>query len=88
MTQTLLTRKDLCTRWGDTLSTIVRYEKDGVITRLPDFPTPKYSLTEIEELEAGGRDSLLNKLRKENQELRHTVGVLEAKLETARRLLT
>jgi len=85
--RTTLTRAELAERWGDDVSTIIRYEKSGIIKRLPGFPTVKYSIAAIELVEAGDRDTMLDRLRRENEELRQALETKTATLETLRRLI-
>lgn len=51
MEQTLLSRKELAERWGLAPKTIEKYEIDGVINRVKDIPTPRYSIESIKKLE-------------------------------------
>lgn len=50
MEQTLFSRKELCERWGLSYNTICNYEKEGKITRNPNFENPMYYLYEIVKL--------------------------------------
>ena len=86
--RTTLTRSELAERWGDDVSTIIRYEKSGIIKRLPGFPTVKYSIAAIELVEAGDRDTMLDRLRRENEQLRTELETAKTKLDIARRALT
>lgn len=49
--KTLISREELSERWGVSTQSIINYEKDGVITRNPNIPVPRYSLYEICKLE-------------------------------------
>lgn len=51
MEKTLLSREDLAQRWGVNVRTIIKYEQDGIITRNPNLPTPRYSIFEINKLD-------------------------------------
>lgn len=52
---TLLTRKDVETRWGVSVETVKRREKDGTLTPvyLPGGRLVRYRLSEILKLEGG-----------------------------------
>ncbi|MFT8351272.1 transcription factor [Clostridium saccharoperbutylacetonicum] len=56
MEQTLLSRQDLAKRWNLNPRTIVDYEQNGVIKRVPKLQVPRYSLSQIEEIENDGLD--------------------------------
>lgn len=57
MEQTLLSRQDLAKRWGFTSTRAIEsYELSGIIKRVPNLPTPRYTLYEIEKLEMVGQD--------------------------------
>ncbi len=54
MEQKLLSRQDLAKRWNLNSRTIVDYEQNGVIRRVPKLQVPRYSLSQIEEIEEAG----------------------------------
>ncbi|MFW2503808.1 transcription factor [Clostridium diolis] len=55
MKQILLSRQDLADRWGFSSTKVIEnYESSGIIKRVPNLPTPRYSLYEIERLESMG----------------------------------
>lgn len=55
--QTLISRQDLSKRWGfNSTKVIENYELNGIIKRVPNIPTPRYSLYEIEKIEMLGLD--------------------------------
>lgn len=57
MEQTLLSRQDIAKRWGFSSTKVIEnYELNGIIKRVPNLPTPRYSLYEIEKLEILGQD--------------------------------
>lgn len=57
MAQTLLSRQDIAKRWGFSSTKVIEnYELNGIIKRVPNLPTPRYSLYEIEKLEILGQD--------------------------------
>lgn len=71
MQKTLLSPKELGERWGYSLASIDRLEKNGVIHRVKGLNNVKYSLREIEKIETLGRKdlnevSLLDYKRMEN----------------------
>ncbi|GAA0678850.1 transcription factor [Clostridium cadaveris] len=47
----LISRQMLAERWSLTPQAILNYENEGVITRNPHIPTPRYSLSEILKIE-------------------------------------
>ena len=49
--QTLLSRQDLAKRWNITPQAVINYEQQGILTRNPNIPTPRYNLYEIERKE-------------------------------------
>ena len=79
--QTLLSRQDLAKRWNITPQAILNYEQQGILTRNPNIPTPRYNLYEIEKIEnmgvgeniTGYLQRELNNLRKENRELKEKI---------------
>ncbi|MBY0755060.1 transcription factor [Clostridium sardiniense] len=84
MDKTMISRNSLAERWDLDSNTIYRYEKDGIITRNPNIPTPRYSLEEIvgiEEFEKNPMspyerrqlNSEISKLKRENEELREFI---------------
>lgn len=79
--KTVIDRLNLAERWDVSVETIRAYERDGVITRLPRFPAPRYSLKEVEEIENNGRDNLMIAKNKEIQELKMRNAELEQKIE-------
>jgi hypothetical protein len=80
MEQTLLSRQDLAKRWGfNSTKVIENYELSGIIKRVPNLPTPRYSIYEIEKLEMVGQD--LNPLSPlERRRLEKKVDDLEKEL--------
>ena len=48
----LLSRQSLAKRWDFASTQVIEnYEAQGIITRVPSLPTPRYSLEEIERIE-------------------------------------
>jgi hypothetical protein len=57
MNQTLFSKQDLAKRWGFSSTKVIEnYEQNGIIKRVPKLPTPRYSIYEIEKVEAIGMD--------------------------------
>ena len=56
MEQTLLSRQELAERWGFSAAAIMNYELEGLITRIPDIPSPRYALAEILKIQNLGKD--------------------------------
>lgn len=57
MDHILLSRQSLANRWDFTDTKVIsNYESDGIITRVPGIPSPRYSLREIEEIENLGQN--------------------------------
>lgn len=55
MGQALLSRQDLAKRWGFSSTKVIEnYELNGIIKRVPGLPTPRYALSQIEEIEEAG----------------------------------
>ena len=52
--QVLLSRKELSKRWCITDAALANYETQGIITRVPGIPTPRYHIDEIEKIENEG----------------------------------
>ena len=67
----LLSRQTLAKRW-DFASTkaIESYEAQGIITRVPNLPTPRYSLEEIERIETVGDYNPLSPIERKRLERR------------------
>ena len=46
--KTLLSRQSLAKRWDFTSTQVIeKYESEGIITRVPKIPSPRYSMDEI-----------------------------------------
>lgn len=93
--QTLISRQSLAKRWDfkDT-KVIYNYELDGIITRVPGIPCPRYSMEEILKIENYGQD--LNpfsplerrRLEREIEEKNRKINMLEDKLRNIKIALT
>ncbi|MEG0668527.1 MAG: transcription factor [Clostridium sp.] len=80
MEKTLLSRKTLSERWDFTSTKVIEnYETDGIITRVPSLPTPRYSVDEIMKIETIGNMNPLSPL--ERRRLENRINKLEKELE-------
>ena len=74
MEQVLLSREDISKRWGVTMQTVINYENNGIITRIPSIPTPRYRLKEILDVEGTNISEMSplerRKLETENKQLK------------------
>lgn len=87
MQQTLLSRQSLAARWDfESTKVIENYEKAGIITRVPNLPTPRYSLEEIIKIEIAGLNtnplSPLERIKKDKkiEKLEKEIDLLKFKL--------
>lgn len=94
MGQILLSRRDLAKRWGFTSTKVIEnYELNGIITRVPSIPTPRYSLFQIEEIEAAGLElsplspANCRRLERRIEELEREVEMYKTKIENAKMAL-
>lgn len=78
MDKTLLTRKEICERWGLSYNTICNYETSGTLTRNPNFDNPMYYIEEIIKIESLQEPNPLSPL--ERRQLEKKVGDLEKEL--------
>jgi hypothetical protein len=58
MEQIMISRETLAERWDLTTRTVINYELDGVITRNPNIPVPRYNMQEILKLEGSDLNPL------------------------------
>lgn len=84
---TIINRKDLAERWGTNVTTLDDWERSGVIKRLPRYPSPRYSLAEVEKVESNGMDNLVKKKDRIIREQAERIEELEARLENIRRVI-
>lgn len=91
MEQTLLTRNELAKRWGISLKSVINYEQDGIISRIPKIPAPRYSLNEILNIEQTDMSEnsplFVKQLKKENKQLKEENEKLNKKLNLIRQAL-
>jgi len=83
---TIINRKDLADRWGTNVTTLDAWERSGVIKRLPRYPSPRYSLADVEKAESSGMDNLLKKKDGVIRDQAVRIQELEVKLENIRRI--
>lgn len=84
---TIINRKNLAGRWDTDVTTLDDWERKGVIKRLPRYPSPRYSLADVEKAESSGMDNLLKKKEQIIRELQSKNEELEMKLENIRRAI-
>jgi len=93
MKQILLSRQDLAARWNLNARTIIEYELNGVIKRVPKLQVPRYAISQIEEIENAGLDinplSPIERKRLERRilELEEKVNHYEEKINSAKMAL-
>ena len=68
--QTLISRQSLAKRWDFTDTKVIyNYEAEGIITRIPGIPSPRYSMEEIFKIEnLGGNINPLSPLERRRLE--------------------
>lgn len=79
--KTLISRKTLAERWDyDSTRAIIDMEQEGIITRIPEVSSPRYSIEEILRIENLGKD--INPLSPlERRRLEKRIEDLEKQLE-------
>ncbi|MBW8380996.1 MAG: hypothetical protein K0M69_00540 [Youngiibacter sp.] len=83
---TTMTRKEVAERLGVSGPTVDKLEREGILKRLRYFDTPRYSVSDIEIIEAGSTEKSIRNLRRRIDELEAEVEVYKAKLEGIRRI--
>lgn len=58
MDQALISRETLAKRWEISIPTVINYENEGLITRVPGIPSPRYNIEEIMEVEGSDMNPL------------------------------
>ena len=87
--QTLLSRQDLAKRWNITPQAILNYEQQGILTRNPNIPTPRYNLIDVERIEnMGAGENVTGYLERENKRLRKENRELKEKIQTILNVLS
>lgn len=84
MEKALISRKSLSERWDyDSTRAIVDMEQEGIITRIPEVSSPRYSMEEILRIENLGRE--VNPLSPlERKRLEKKIELLENELNSYR----
>lgn len=70
MEKTLITRKELCERWGLHYNTICNYENNGMLTRNLHFDSPMYYMEEIIKIELLNEPNPLSPIERRRLERR------------------
>lgn len=91
MEQVLISRETLAKRWEVTTRTVINYEQEGMITRNPNIPVPRYNLEEIMRLEGTELSPLSplerRRLEKSIEELTKERDYWKSKVETVKSAL-
>lgn len=91
MEQVLISRETLAKRWDVTTRTVINYEQEGLITRNPNVPVPRYNLEEIMKLEGSELNPLSplerRRLEKQVEELTKERDYWKSKVETVKAAL-
>jgi len=91
MEQTMISRETLAKRWDLTTRTVINYELEGVITRNPNIPVPRYSINEILKLEGAELNPLSplerRRLDKEIEDLKKELSLYRDKFTNLKMLL-
>lgn len=92
MEQTLLSRKDLATRWGVSTATVDRRVREGKLTPVKGFKTPQFNLYDILKIEGTDTSKLSpferRRLEREKAELEQKVMELEEENRNIKKQLT
>lgn len=87
MNKALISRKTLAERWDyDSTRAIIDMEQEGIITRIPEVSSPRYSMEEILRIENLGKEANplspleRRRLEKEIEEKDKRIAMLEARL--------
>jgi hypothetical protein len=94
MEKALVSRKTLAVRWDyDSIRAIVDMEQEGIITRIPEVPSPRYSMEEILKIESLGKEANplspleRRRLEKRIEELEKELGVYKEKVTNLKNIL-
>lgn len=86
--KTLISREELAQRWDITTRTVINYEQEGVITRIPGIPAPRYNMQEILKLEGAELNPLSpmerRRLEKEIEQVKKERDLYKSKVENAK----
>lgn len=92
MEQTLLSRKDLATRWGISTATVDRRVREGLISPVEGHKTPQFNLYDILEIEGTDTSKLSlferRRLERTIERLEEEVHQLKEDKEKLKTLLT
>ena len=87
MEKALISRKTLAERWDyESTRAIIDMEREGIITRIPEVSSPRYSMEEILRIENLGKEANhlspleRRRLEREIEEKDKKIAMLEAKL--------
>ncbi|WP_243124807.1 transcription factor [Clostridium butyricum] len=87
----MISRETLAKRWDVTTRTVINYEQEGMITRNPNIPVPRYNLEEIMRLEGTELSPLSplerRRLEKSIEELTKERDYWKSKVETVKSAL-
>lgn len=91
MEKTLISRKSLAERWDyDSTRAIVDMEQEGIITRIPEVSSPRYSMEEILKIENLGKEANplspleRKRLEKKIEELEEELSICKEKIQKAK----
>lgn len=93
MEKKLISRQSLAERWDYSSTKVIEtYEQQGIITRVPGLPSPRYSLDEIIKIESIGKVNPLSpserrKLEKRIEELEKENNMYKEKLFNMKKIL-
>lgn len=91
MEQTMISRETLAKRWDLTTRTVINYELEGVITRNPNIPVPRYNMQEILKLEGADLNPLSplerRRLEKKVDDLEKELALYKDKLTNIKMLM-
>ena len=93
MEKTLISRQSLAKRWDYSSTKVIEtYEQQGIITRVPGLPSPRYSLEEILKIESLGKVNPLSpyerrRLEKRIDELEKENNMYKEKLFNMKKIL-
>lgn len=91
MEQIMISRETLAARWDITTRTVINYEQEGLITRNPNIPVPRYNLQEILKLEGTELNPLSplerRRLKKKIEDLEIELNIYKEKFANMKALL-
>lgn len=90
MEQSLLSKKELCDRWGISISTLDRRVREGVIKPVKGMTAIRFNMSDI--LKAEGHDKMSpferRRLERDKEELKERIAELEEECEQIKKQLT